>query len=297
VPIGSIEARLGELSVGIGSLRNGEARVTAIFAAGRALDLTVRAVYVPAAPWWEPGAPGVIAVTVRPGTPWRRIAFSVLALALVAWVIREAYDFRPFRRSRVATEKPKLAEPVGRAEVVRPRAPREGWAGVVFDAHEGAPIRGAAIAVVLAGFPGADGSTGTRVLAERIADDAGQFALAEPAFPRGALLRISAPTHGPIEIPLPPPSDLSIAMVSRKRNLLERVVKFALREWGAWDDSRRDPTPDQVARRARREADPIASDGRAKQIEAYARATESAAFGPGTVDASTETEVLGLEPR
>jgi hypothetical protein len=296
VPSGSIEVRLGELSVGMAALRNGEARVTATFAAVRTATLTLRAGYVPAAPWWEAGAPAPISVTIRQGTPWRRMALSALALALLAWVLREAYDFRPLvrRRRRGAAAVPPAGAVLAPA-LVRGRPSSTGWLASVVDAHDGTPIEGASFAVVLPVFPSAEEPAGQEVLARGTADAAGRFILGEGPFPRGALLQVSSAGHAHVEMPLPPPSELSIAMVSRRRRLLDRLVAFAGREWG--DEARRELTPDQVVRKVRRAAEPPASAGRSRQIEAFARATESAAFGPTDVDEPTEATVLALEPR
>jgi hypothetical protein len=306
VPNGSIELRLEELSVGMAAVRNGEARVTATFAAVRAPTLTLRAGYVPAAPWWEVGAPASVTVAVRQGAPWRRIALSGLALALLAWALREAYDFRPLRPARRRPAPAPSGEAKAPREMLPARRSTTGWLATLVDAHDGTPIQGVSFVVLLPGFPmsraggprraaSATEPDGQEVLAEGTSDTDGHFTLAGGPFPRGALLRLSAPRHADVEMPLPPPSELSIAMVSRRRRLLDRMIAFAAREWG--EESRREPTPDQVVRRARGSGEPTSSAGRAAQIEAFARATESAAFGPANVDQAAEASVLALEPR
>jgi hypothetical protein len=126
-------------------------------------------------------------------------------------------------------------------------------------------------------------------------DPQGLFALGESAFPPGALLRVEAPRHAAFEERLPAAGEMAIALVSRRRRLLDRMVAFAQREWGP-SDQVREPTPDQVAKRARRAVDPTGS-ARGKQIEAYARATERMAYGPTDVDKAAEDAVLSLEPR
>src|SRR5262249_35608447 len=160
-----------------------------------------------------------------------------------------------------------------------------GWVGQVLDAHEGGPVVDAVVQVVLPAFPSASGS-GAPMLANERVDLAGRFAL-RGTFPRDAVLRVEAPHHVEVAQPLPPPSELAVAMVSRRRNLLGRMVAFAAREWGSAQPAR-EPTPDQVARKARSVQDPNASATRARQIEAFARATEQVAFGPGDVDRAAE---------
>ena len=295
-PDGSIEVRLGELSVGMAALRQGTAHVTATFASVRGSAVTLRAGYVPAAPWWEAGAPASIAVTLRQGTPWRRIALLALALALLAWALREAYDFQPIlRRRRAPTAKAHASAAVVPASIVRARPSPAGWIVRAVDAHDGTPVEGVSFAVVLRVFPSATEPAGQEVLARGTGDAAGRFTLAGGPLPRGAILRLWARGHADVEMPLPPPSELSIAMISRRRHLLDRLVAFAAREWG--DEARREPTPDQVVRRARRAVDPPSTGGRVREIEAFARATEAAAFGPAQVDETAEATVLALEPR
>jgi len=294
VSSGSIEARLGDLSVGAATLQNGEAQVTAIFSSARAPTMTVMARYVSAAPWWEPGAAVPVTIKIQTGGTWRRVPLLVLGIALVAWVLREAYDWRlPRRRSRSPSPGPAEVAP-STLQLLRPLSAAEGWTGHITDAHDGEPLNDATIQVFLPAFPNA-AETGARILASATVDDAGRFAL-RGTFPRGALLRVEAPHHADLEQPLPAPSELSIAMVSRRRHLLGRMVAFAAREWGPSYPGR-EPTPEQVARRARSTKDPAAHAARARQIEAFARATEQVAFGPGDVDRAAEATVLALEPR
>jgi hypothetical protein len=294
VSSGSIEARLGNLSVGAATLQDGEAQVTAIFASARAPTTTVLARYVSAAPWWEPGAPVPVTITIQTGGTWRRVPLLVLGMALVAWVLREAYDWRLPRRRSPTTSPKATAVVASTVQLLRPRPAAEGWAGHLVDAHDGKPLKDATVQVFLPAFPNATES-GAQILASAGVDDAGRFAL-RGTFPRGALLRVEAPHHADVEQPLPAPSELFIAMISRRRHLLGRMVAFAAREWGPSHPTR-EPTPEQVARQARSTRDPASNAARARQIEVFARATEQVAFGPGNVDRAAEATVIALEPR
>jgi hypothetical protein len=178
---------------------------------------------------------------------------------------------------------------------MRERRPNEGWIGQVVDAHDGQAVRNARVRVIVRTFPGPS-DPGAHVLADLLADAAGGFSLPAAQFPREAQLHVEAPWHIVVEQPLPPPHELIVAMISRRRGLLDRMVTFATREWGI-SQVGREPTPDQVARRARRGYDAPTAGARARQIEVWAAATEHAAYGPGDVDESTEAAILSLEPR
>ena len=78
--------------------------------------------------------------------------------------------------------------------------------------------------------------------------------------------------------------ELRIALVTRKRKLLERLVAWA-RRMGSPYDARPEPTPGHVRRAAK--------DG---QVAGWAAAVEQAAFGGGDVDERVELEVSALAP-
>jgi len=164
------------------------------------------------------------------------------------------------------------------------------------DAHDGSAVQGATLTIIVPAFPGAhDSSAG--VAAETTTDQAGQFSLGAASFRREAVLRVRAPWHTALEQPLPPPSELAIPMIARRRHLLERLVHWAAREWGPWHGVR-EPTPEQVALRAGPSAEHDAEA--AEQIEgvrAWARAVEETSFGRTPVDEQAERAVMSLEPR
>ncbi len=156
-----------------------------------------------------------------------------------------------------------------------------GWRGKVADAHDGAPIAGAQLSIVAPTFEG-DG-----VLARAVSDEHGAFTL-DGAHRGDARLVVSADAHAAHEQPLPPPSVLAVALVTRRRALLERLVKWA-RQRGAPFDGAPEPTPGHVRRAASRAG--------AVEIEAWAGGVEQAADGLDPVDEGREREVRAREPR
>ena len=198
------------------------------------------------------------------------------------------------RLGRVAREQRKTAPVVDQhpLEVVRTKRSDEGWSGRVVDAHDGAPLEGALVAIVIPSFPGSEDRTGKGI--EVVTDETGRFALEHAPLAGKALLQVRAPWHATFEQPLPAPSELSVPMVARRRRLLDRLVAWAAREWGPWQGSR-EPTPDQIAARARLARGKLGGE-RAGEVEAWARAVEWTAFGPAGVDETAERSVTSLEP-
>jgi hypothetical protein len=108
------------------------------------------------------------------------------------------------------------------------------------------------------------------------------------------MLRVRAPWHATFEQPMPAPSEVSIPMVARRRRLVDRLVAWASREWGPWHGTR-EPTPAQVAQRARHARDALGAE-RAAQVTEWARAVEWTAYGRADVDEHAEHAVTSLEP-
>jgi hypothetical protein len=84
------------------------------------------------------------------------------------------------------------------------------------------------------------------------------------------------------------PGELRIALVTRRRTLLDRLVRWARARGTPWDGPR-EPTPGHVRRvAARAEADDVAG---------WAGSVEHAAFGPDPVDTAMERDVRDREPQ
>ena len=166
-------------------------------------------------------------------------------------------------------------------EVVK-RATRSapGWVGLVVDAHEGTPLPNATVRLRQPSFRGPAQPSALVT----VTDTAGRFSLlTEGRAPaEGSLIEIHAPHHAVLTRPLPPPGELRVALVARRRALLDRLVAWARHRGPPWW-TRAEPTPAQIAKNARaRGATPTAL---------WADAIEKAAFGPDPPDETQEVEL------
>jgi hypothetical protein len=294
VPSGVVEVTIGDQPVGAARVQDGRALVLARFGAGRAKMTTAQLRYLPDTPWWEPGDPLILNVHVRSPNPWRRAPLVVLALALAAWMAREPLLAR-LRRPRRAPKLGHAAEDRQDMQVVRPRKESGDWAGRVIDAHDGYPLARAKVSIVVPVFPGAGGD-GSGIVVTTDTSESGNFALPATSFRADARLRVEAPLHATFEEPLPPPAELAIPLISRRRRLLDRLVHWSTREWGHGVLS--DPTPSQVVARAAAEMAPgdTIKRERADRVKSWARALERIAFDRAAVDKQAEDAVVAREP-
>ena len=294
VPTGVVEVTIGDQPVGAARVQGGKALVLARFGAGRAKMATAQLRYLSDTPWWEPGDPLILNLTIRPPNPWRRAPLFLLALALAAWMAREPLLAR-LRMPRRAPKRSRLTEDRQEMQVVRPRKESGDWAGHVIDAHEGHPLGQAVVSIVVPTFPGARGE-GAGVVVKTVTSESGSFALPATSFRTEARLRVEAPLHATFEQPLPPPAELAIPLISRRRRLLERLVHWSAREWG--QGGLHDPTPAQVVARAAADVTPgdVNKRERADRVRSWARALERTAFDRAAVDERAEDGVVSREP-
>jgi len=280
--------------VGAARVQGGKALVLARFGAGRAKMATAQLRYLPDTPWWEPGDPLILNLNIRPPNPWRRAPLFLLALALAAWMAREPLLAR-LRMPRRTPKRSRLTEDRQEMQVVRPRKESGDWAGHVIDAHEGHPLGQAVVSIVVPTFPGARGE-GAGVVVKTVTSESGSFALPATSFRTEARLRVEAPLHATFDQPLPPPAELAIPLISRRRRLLERLVHWSVREWG--QGGLHDPTPAQVVARAAADVTPgdVNKRERADRVKSWARALERTAFDRAAVDERAEDGVVSREP-
>jgi hypothetical protein len=260
----------------------GHARVVAVFPAAGASHAPLALRYVPAAPWYRPGPELRVDVPLAGPGIGRSLVLAVVVLAAAIWVV---IGWRRAPRPPVAPGiEGTRAPPSGRAGVHVLASPADltGWRGTVADAHDGSPIAGASLSIRAPSFEG-DGA----LLAHAVTDANGAFAL-EGSYRSDARLLVESVEHSTYEQALPPPSVLGVALVTRRRALLDRLVRWA-RQKGAPFDGAPEPTPGHVRR--------VAARGSAGEVEAWATRVEQAAYGPARVDAELEREVRSAEPR
>ena len=279
---GAVEARIGDAVIGAAPVERGIARLMLTFTA-QGTEASVRLRYVPSAPWYEPLGEPTVKVPIRgPGllakAPILLAGLAVLAFFLVGRVASKGNKPEP-EPAIVKADAERAAKP--RLEVVRAAARGEvGWRGHVVDAHEGTPVRGARIWVERGTFEG------RTVLASVGSDPRGAFELPHiEGIVGDEQMSVEAPLHARLVQPLPPAGELSIALVLRRRALLQRLVGWA-RKRGRPFDVKPEPTPGHVRRAA---ADDF-------QTARWADAVERAVFGGGDVDARMEGEIERMAP-
>lgn len=282
---GVVEAIREGASVGAGAVVDGKARVVAAIGTERAAMVPITLRYVPAAPWFRPGPELHTEVEIAGTGLWRQLVVTALVAGVAAWVVAGWRRAKPKPRREDDAGAP---PPSGRPGVlVIGRAPSAGgWRGVVVDAHEGTPVGGAQLSIVVPSFQG-DG-----VIAKAVADEQGHFSF-EPATVRDGRLVVRAELHSTHQQALPPPSALHVALVTRRRAILDRLVRWAKGQ-GSPFDGPSEPTPGHVRRAAARLN---AHEGeRWTPVEKWAAQVETSAYGPDPVRAEEEEAVRAAEP-
>lgn len=279
VPSGTVEALLGEIAVGAAPVSSGRAAVIATFATppARTARLTLR--YVPDRPGYVPAGDAVATLRARAPSVLREVPLLVGVAAVAGWLCVG----RLARKRKTMAPPPPPARPLpsGFAHV----AVLESAAGAsrrlrgrVVDAHDGGPIEGASVRLVRAD------SRDAEAIASAETDGDGAFDLGEAELPRGAQLVAEGPLHARYASVVPQWGTLEVSLVSRRRHLLDRLVRWARRR-GAPFDAQPEPTPGHVRGAT---GDP--------ETARWADAVERAAFDAGEVDARAEREVEDLEP-
>lgn len=277
VTSGSVEARLGGQTVGISRVDRGSAHVVARFVRrGARAELELR--YLPSEPWWVAGHPLAVTAELAPRGRFGSWLWLVAITALALWLVR---GWR--RPPRVPRAPSVLGEPrrppAAAVVVVEADQSFAGWRGNVSDAHETTPVAGAEVSLF--------GPPPERALLVRTTTDAeGHFEL-PGADGADLVFSASSPWHSEFTCPAPPHGRLRVDLVSRRRNLLTRLVRWAERR-GPMGRGLGEPTPAEVVRQARRSKRP--------DVAEWAGAVEQTAFGPAPVDDQVESQVLSREP-
>jgi hypothetical protein len=285
-PSGLIEARVEDRIVGAAPVEHSEARLVITFAAtsadafprSSAGEVPVTFRYVPDAPWFQPTGELVLEQPVRGPSPWKKVPLALAATAVVAWLALTRFPMRSRGQRRTARPLPS-GHVVEQVELVRAASPSHGWKGRVADAHDGLALAQAHVAIVRAGFERLD------VVTETTSDAGGAFVLPPIDRRPGDELVVDSPLHTGIRSPLPQPGELAVALVLRKRALLDRLVAWARRQ-GTPYVTALEPTPGHVQRAA----------GSSVAVGHWANAVERAAYGGAVVDERAEAEVDRLAP-
>ncbi len=277
-PTGTVEARTTDAIVGAAPLAGAEARVVLTFAMPAATEAPLRMRYVPDAPWFQSGGELALVLPMRPPSPWKKLPLVLAGLAALAWLILTRL---PVRRevSRTGATRGTVLHPEAGVELVKAGPAARGWRGRIHDAHDGFGIALATVAIERPGFRGVE------VLAQATTDDAGAFVLPPIEARPGDLLLAEGRVHSALSRPLPPAGELDVALVLRKRAVLDRLVAWARRR-GRPFDGKPEPTPGHVRRAAAAEV----------AVARWAEAVERAAYGEGPVDEAAQREVDRLAP-
>ncbi|MFO0667842.1 MAG: hypothetical protein U0174_28070 [Polyangiaceae bacterium] len=275
VPAGAVEVRIHDTVVGTGVVSGGDATVVVAFHVDEAREQAVTIHYQPSDPYYLPGEPLRVDLSVRPPSPLRALPMVGLFGLVIAFMVLGRR--RPRARSAegvgdmTATEN----EPVVRVAATDAERARVAT-GLLLDVHSGAPIVGARVAIERPDF------TEASVLASGESDATGHFRLDSAVpFAPGDRIVAEGRLHRRVERPLPGPGDFRIALVSRRRALLDGLVSWA-RAAGAFGGSA-EPTPRDV--RARR-----------RDVATWTRAVERAVYTGKEVDASEEAAARKEEP-
>ncbi len=272
---GSIEARLDGQTVGLAKVERGAARLVAQFPR-RADSARLELRYLAAEPWWRPGDPLTVEVKLLSRAKWVSLGWVSALAAIALWLL---WGFRRPTQKGGASAAPGPRAPVAGVHLVRREDGEPGWRGSVRDAHDERPIPGASVALVT---PAPERSVVTHV----VTDDRGAFHLAASSL--GELeLAVSAPWHSDFTCRAPPHGELRIDLVSRRRHLVGRLVRWADHRAPSARD-RAEPTPGDVKRYGRRAS--------RDEVVEWAGAVERAAFGPEAVDEALERDVIRREP-
>jgi len=278
VPTGTVEARVGEAIVGAAPLEAGEARLVMTFAMPPAETTPVRLRYVPDAPWFPPAGELSVAQPLRAPSPWRKVPLMLAGLVALGWLVLARMPRRKPAEPR-ASRPPRSIRPEAGVELVRAGARGQGWSGTLRDAHDGTAIAGARVAIERRGFERVEAAC------HALTDDKGAFVLTPVETRPGDELVAEGALYAEVRRPLPEAGELHVALVLRKRALIDRLVAWA-RVRGSPFDAKPEPTPGHVRRAASTEF----------AVARWADAIERAAYGGQVVDAHAQAEVDRLAP-
>ncbi len=278
-PTGTVEARVGDAVVGAAPLADGRALLPVTFVPSAA-EVPLRIAYLPDAPWLVAGPEIVATLPARESSPWKKVGLAIAGAATIACLaLGRAASWKASPRPAAGGERDSSKPPVPHVEVLEALPVERGWTGIVVDAHDATPIASARVAIERPGFDR------VHVIAETRSADDGAFAIARVESAPGDAIVAEGSTHAQLRDALPGSSRLRVALVLRRRALVDRLVEWAKKK-GRPFDARPDPTPGHVRRAA----------GGDSPVGRWADAVERAAFGGTVVDGPAQAAVDRLAP-
>lgn len=264
--------------VGAGPVEGGSARIVATFPMPPATTARIHLRYASDAPWFLPGDACVIEQPLQPPSPWKKVPLALAAIALLTLSVLARIP--ALRKKSRAAEEPEDEEMGPGVAFVRASSPSEGWSGTVVDAHDGNALRGVRVAIERPGM------LGTETIAHAVSDANGSFVLGSLVARPGDELVIEGPFHARLRRPLPKPGVLSVAVLQRKRAVLNDLVDWVKRR-GDLFTFKGEPTPAELSSSAALVR---------RDVSTWADAVESAAYGGRPVDAAVHEEINRLMP-
>lgn len=277
-PSGVVEARSRGLSIAAAPVKQGVASLTLPAAPATLLGGALTLEYVGARAGWLSGPP--LELRVQPPPPsYGRYALWIAAAALAALAVVLGWR-RPVRaRPAAITEAPRSRASV---ELLETFGAGGGYRGFVRDAHEGTPVTPAALSFI---GPAAGSGQGLVLLQIRTNQTGGFEVPTGTVFPPGTIIEVTAPFHATLRAALPVPGVIELSLTSRRRALLERLVRWAERRGKPWTQGAGEPTPATLVGVAAAEGEP--------HVGEWARRVEHLAFGVVPPDAASE-QAAGL---
>jgi hypothetical protein len=277
VPTGSVEIFLGATMAGVGPLVNGTARVATSHPPLGAADLLTTLRYVPDAPWFVAAGDRVVVRPERAPNRWGNLFLGLASLLVVGWLVATRWQRKSTPEPDAAAARERSPAYVGVA-VVRTSARAASLAGHVLDVHDAVPLA-ASVRIERPSFED------SAVVAATVTNAIGRFELPLAQARAGDELIVESRWHETFRTGLPRAGEINVALISRRRKLLDDLVSWARRRGGRFD-ARPEPTPEHV--RSAATGDHLVAD--------WAAAVEKAAYGDRPVDEAAARDVVRLAP-